>query len=151
MTMDRQAFEVADDLLYHTGKALVSGDFDRYAACFAVPYSLETKDTKRTVRTIGDLRTVFDEVRAHMHRHGVDEIVRTIISADLVSKDVIGRTHVSQMIQPDGTPVLPPYPSYSVIRRIDGVWRTASSIHAIICDPKLANALVTETGQMEND
>jgi len=63
MTIEREAFEIADDFLYQTGKGLRTGDFDIFFDCFSVPYLLETPDTKRTISSKEEFRGVFDNVR----------------------------------------------------------------------------------------
>jgi hypothetical protein len=70
-TSHGSAFEVASSLLEITGKAIETGDFDTFAACFKLPQSLGTMDGIRKLTTRDDIRQVFDGVRRRYREMGL--------------------------------------------------------------------------------
>ena len=144
MSQDVAAEEIADELLFKTGKALIRGDFDSFSACFGVPHVIETADGRRVIRTMDGLQAVFNEVRRYHRDHKVVDIVRTVVEARFLDADTIGSTHVARMIQEEGVTPRKPYPVYSVIRRHGHLeWKVISSIYAIL-DSEEHNSVLTD-------
>ena len=141
MTSDLLAEDIAEDLLYRTGKALRGGRFEDVGELFEVPQVMETLAGKRLIETEEDVRQVFASVRDYWAANGITDVARTVISSEFLADDLIGSTHVSQMMRADGSPFRSPYPSYFVLRRSDGRWRISSSIHAIVDNPEHVAAL----------
>lgn len=141
MKNDLRAEDIAEDLLYITGQALFGRATQAVEACFDIPQMLETQSGKRLIESAEDIRKVFEDVRAYFSRNGITDIVRTVVSAEFLAPTMIGATHVSQLMLPDGTPFRAPYPTYSILRLNCGKWRIASSIYAIIDCPEHASAL----------
>ena len=144
MAKDPQAARtVAEDLLARTGQALVSGDFDAFAACFLLPNEIELFDGTNRVETIEDQRAIFDSVRAFHARQGVTQMVRRCVEADFLDADTIATTHVASLLR--GNELLQPtYPVYSIVRRVDGVWKIAHGKYAIANSPELDRALAAK-------
>ncbi|OSQ43861.1 hypothetical protein [Marivita geojedonensis] len=133
MSQDCAAEEIADELLYETGQALLTGTFDRFSACFGLPHLIETADGRCLLRSVDDLRERFDDLREYFRRQQVTDIVRTVVEARFLDSDTIGSTHVSRMLTATGAPLRSPYPVYSVIRRQGHLdWRVMSSLYAIL-------------------
>ncbi len=141
MTSELLAEDIAEDLLYNTGKALKGGRLDDVGAFFEVPQIMETLAGKRLVETEDDVRQVLSSVRNYLKANGITDVVRTVISSEFLAEDMIGSTLVSQLMRADGSPFRSPYPSYSVLRRSNGRWRFSSSIHAIVDNPEHTAAL----------
>lgn len=137
MSQDCAAEEIADELLFLTGKALMTGDFDRFSTCFGLPLMMETSEGHSVIRTLEALHQRFDALRDYYHRHQVSDLVRTVVEARFIDADTIGSTHVARVIVNGGTMPRNPYPVYSVIRRHGHLdWRIMSSIYAILDCPE---------------
>ena len=133
MSQDCAAEEIADELLFVTGKALLAGDFARFSACFGLPHVIETAQGRSVITRVEDLRRIFDDLRDYYHLQQVVDVVRTVVEARFIDSDTIGSTHVARVIQADGKPQRPPYPVYSVIRRHGHLdWKIMSSLYAIL-------------------
>ena len=151
MLEEREAFEIADNLLYQTGKCLMSGDFEGMASHFHLPYFLETADGRRKVTTTEEMSDLFEDVRKFHRENGVTDLVRTVISANVLSPDAIGSTHVSRLIGHDSTPMKDPFPTYSLINLLVGDWKIASSIYVVLDNPGLSDALANPQPQQDTD
>ena len=143
MSLDCAAEEIADLLLFETGTALLSGDFDRFAACFGLPHVIETTNTRTVVRDLGGLRDVFDKLRRYYRDTQVVDVVRTVVEARFIDSDTVGSTHVASIVHADGVSRRKPYPVYSVIRRHDPLdWKIMSSLYVIL-DSETHNAVLS--------
>lgn len=132
---DEDPNDIADDLLYRTGQAMLQNDFDAFQACFKIPQLVETSEGKRLVETIDEFRVVFLNMQENLRERCVVDVVRSVVSAEFLEKDVIGSTHVAVRIDADGNKMCPPYPVYSILRRdSNNVWRIESSIYAFVED-----------------
>lgn len=140
MSPNLRAEEIVEDLLYETGRAL-SGEIHEIGDLFEVPQIMETPEGKRLVETEDDARRVLAGVRAYFEESGVTDIVRTVISAEFLSPDLIGSSHVTQLLREGGEPFRAPYPVYTITRRSQGLWRVSASIIAIMDCAKHVAAL----------
>lgn len=137
MSQDCAAEEIADELLFLTGKALMAGDFHRFSVCFGLPHMIETADGHSLIRDLASLRGIFDNLREYYRKHQVTDLVRTVVEAHFIDADTIGSTHVARVVQSNGTIPRNPYPVYSVIHRQGHLdWRIMSSIYAILDCPE---------------
>lgn len=126
------AEDIAEDLLYRTGLALVEGQLDGVEDCFLLPHSMETTEGARIIRTPEDVRAVFEEVRSYFAESGVVNIVRTVVEARFVSDTEIETVHVSRLWRNSNERPETTYPVFSVIKLCDdGKWRSAHSNYAI--------------------
>jgi hypothetical protein len=142
MPASGEAEEIADDLLYRTGKAVMSGDFASFRDCCQLPLMMQTIDDARLIKTGTDLEKMFDSVRRYYMTNDVHDIVRTVISSEFFTSDEIGSTHVTRLIKSDGSEFRAPYPAYSVLKRSGGAWRIAIMRYAILDDPRHNAALM---------
>lgn len=136
MSFDCAAEEIADELLFKTGKAILSGDFESFCACFGFPHVVETSDSRHVIEDMAGLRVTYDALRAYMRENEVVDLVRTVVEAHFIDSDTIESTHVASMTHADGIPRRNPYPVYSVIRRHDPLdWKIMSCLYVILdCD-----------------
>ena len=139
------AEDIADRLLYQTGRGLVSGDYKLCQACFDIPHLIETSDTKRVIRSDDELRQVFDNMQDHYRKNGVKDMARMVLSAEFIDPDTIGSTHVSRLLKADGKIFRKPFPVYSILKRYGTSWKISSSIYAILDSPELCLALETDS------
>lgn len=142
MSLDCAAEEIADLLLFETGTALFSGDFDRFAACFGTPYVIETANDRIVLRDQSNLRATYDELRRFYRETEVVDVVRTVVEARFIDSDTVGSTHVASIIHADGVSRRKPYPVYSVIRRHEPLdWKIMSSLYVILDSTEHNNVL----------
>lgn len=135
------ASEIAERLMHRTGAAIMSGAFDTFAECFALPYHIETVQGAQVMSSREDLYRTFVDVRGHMTRKGVTLMSRSSIAAEYRGKDQIAATHETRLMRDDEL-VQEPYPAFSVIKRDqDGVWRIHATSYMIPDSPGLNTAL----------
>lgn len=136
------AEEIAEELLYQTGQAMKVGDFDAFFTCFVIPQVMETLEGDMLITTMEGMREIFESVRQYYKDNNVRDVVRTIVSAKFLDDETIGSTHVSQLLGVDGSPFRNPYPVYSVIKCLGGVWKIVSNSSAILDAPQHNDALL---------
>lgn len=145
MSLDCAAEDIAEQLLFESGKAFDSGDFDRFAAHFCFPCVIETANSRTVIRHPGVLRGMFDDMRRYCRQMQVIDIVRTVVDARFLDSDTVAATHVTSMVHADGVSRRKPYPIYSVIRRQHSLdWTFQSSLY-IILDCETHNAVLAPT------
>ncbi len=135
------AKDVSEYLLDRTGTALMTGDFDLFAACFSLPQQMETFEGRRRIETRDELKTVFDGVRSYFRQRNVTQLARHCIEATYRDPDTIVTTHMSRVVS--GTSLVQkPYPVMSLLcRGDDGIWKVSDSMYAIEDEPRHARAL----------
>ena len=131
---------VSQYLLDETGAAYLSGDFDRFAACFLLPQHVATHDGTRELRTRDDLRAMFGSMRAMLARRGATHIARRCVRAEFDGPDCVRAIHESRFMAGDRV-VETAFPAFSILRRIDGVWKVTFSQYAV--DQDISSALGT--------
>ncbi len=135
------AEDIGEDLLFRTGRALLTGKAKEFAACFWLPTVVESLEGVAHIQTDHELQNVYQNVRNNLQTNGVKNLARSVISAEYLEDDIIGSTHVSQRLDKDGAPIAKPYPVYSTLKRSNSEWRIESSIYAVLDDPLLNKAL----------
>ncbi len=131
MTSDPLAEQIVEDLLFATGRALRE-DHKDVGKLFQVPQIMETVNGKRIVNSEDDVRDVFAGVRKYFAANKVTDVVRTVISAEFLTPELVGSSHVSQLMREGGEPFRTPYPVYTVTRWFEGAWRISASVIAIV-------------------
>ncbi len=108
---------------------MLRGDFDEFAAYFALPQRIGTFDGSRVLTTRTELRDTFEAVRAHYKRLNVTDMARHCADAIFVDDRTIQSTHVSRLLS---GPLLvqEAYPVLSILRKTDAGWRIVSSQYA---------------------
>ncbi len=133
---DPAAEDIADELLYRTGRALEDDNFDFYKVHFRLPLILESDAGEQVVSTEEDLRFVFEQVQAHLKSNHLNSIVRSVVSAEFLDADTVGATYVTKTFDQDGAPFGQPFPSYSVICRQNTDWKYVRCCLAIVPNSK---------------
>lgn len=141
---DLVAEDIAEELLYRTGRIYLTGNLEHGIDYFEFPHSIETQDGNRVVETVDDFRTVFEAVRRYFKENGITDVVRTVVSAEFIERNLIGSTHVTRLMREDQL-FRAPYPAYSLLRQSGGTWRIAHSVFAIVDSPEHNAALLTGT------
>lgn len=142
MPDDGLAEDIAEELLYRTGRAMKEGNFDAFFECFEIPQIMETLDGAKLVTTRDGMRDIFLQVYRYYQANGVVDLVRTVVSARFLDEETIGSTHVSSLLKANGEPFRNPYPVYSVVKRIGGQWKVVSNSSAILDAPDHNRALL---------
>ncbi len=126
----RTAKDISEMLLELTGGALLSGNFETFAACFHLPHTIETPDHKRVLETRTDLRAVFDSVTDDYRRKRITRLVRICEVATFKSETRVEATHITHMMAEDQR-VGDPFPNFSVLEFIDGRWQATATQYAV--------------------
>lgn len=143
MSLDCAAEDIAEHVLFETGKSLFSGDFDHFAAYFCFPNVIETADSRTVICDPKALRAVFDDMRCYYRQMQVIDMVRAVVDAQFLDSDTVAATHVTSMVHADGVSRRNPYPIYSVLRRHDPLeWKFQSSLYVIL-DCETHNAMLS--------
>lgn len=135
------ARDIAETLLDTTADALLSGDFDAFAACFSLPHTLETFDGAVVLATRDDLRARFDNVRTYFRSNHVTDIVRHVMEASWIDDASFQYSHQTRLLA-GSVLVQAPYPCISVVRHHDDHWKVSSSQYAIADAPPHNTALL---------
>lgn len=143
------AKEIAEDLLERTGKCLSTGDFDGFAECFLLPHTIETFEGRRRIETESELRQLFDRSRDYFSQNGVTELYRHCLEAQYKDDDTIEATHETRVIA-RGVLIQPPYPVFSIVRRIDGDWKIGDGMFAISQADSHSAALIDMKPEQED-
>lgn len=114
-----------------TGAAMRDGDFDKFMHHFALPFVMETHDGKILLNTSHEMEAHFNGVYAFRAENGIVDSFRENVSAEFVEPKTIALIHVSHLLLKDGSVFDRPYPTYSVIRQVDGRWLTHYSQYAV--------------------
>ncbi|WP_147111510.1 hypothetical protein [Tateyamaria sp. syn59] len=135
--------DISETLLAKTGDALLSGAFETFAACFSLPYTVETVNGQNVIGSRNSLRTTFDAVHGHLVKQQVTMMARHCVSASFRSPDEVAATHETRLISRDIL-VQEPYPAFSLIKRQpDGSWKVHFTSYVIVDSTELNNALQT--------
>jgi len=95
---DPAAWAIVETLLLKTANAMLAGDFEALNACFHLPFSVETLDSKLVVETEAEHRKLFDRMIEGYQTRGVTDIVRTCEAAALISPTRIQSIHTSHVM-----------------------------------------------------
>jgi len=133
------ASDIAQALLDITSETMLARQFDDFAACFNLPLRITTTTGPIEINTLTDMQRAYDEMETYITRLGVDEIVRTCVEAGYRSPDVIRLAHMTSLKR-GGRDLSPPYPGYSELNRIDGVWKITGSEYVLPPDDARAIA-----------
>ncbi len=138
---EKTARQIAEDLLARTGQGLITGDFNLFGDCFALPNTMNTFENRRVVNDLGELRVLFDDVRTYFAKVGMTEMARHIVDAEFRNATTIVSTHQSRLVA-ETELIQQPFDVLSVIEQIDDIWRIRHSEYAIVDSEDHNTALV---------
>lgn len=144
MSGSGQADEIADDMLFRTGRALTSGDPDSLKECFEFPFIIETQEGTRMIESDAGLLKIYENVRGYYDQNDVKDVVRTVVSAEFIDPNTIGTTSVARLMQSGGKQFRNPYPLFSTLSNVRGTWKLVSCTYAILDAPEHNKALLGE-------
>ncbi|MEJ8561309.1 hypothetical protein QTO30_08800 [Yoonia sp. GPGPB17] len=132
------ASDIAQALLEVTGNALMTGDFEAFKSAFHVPQKMATLAGPIHMETVEDMERAFREMCQHFKVIGLTEMIRTCVAAEYKSPALVESTHVAELLR-NGKRLNEPYPVFSTLQKIDGVWKVTGSEYAL--DPMNGQAL----------
>ncbi len=121
-----------------TGDALVSGDFDSFAECFAIPHKMESFAGTIYVNSREDLEKLFFDVCHQLQRIGTEKIERRCLEVLEKTPEELLVTHESRYLIGDQL-LQEPVIAYSRVVLEDGVWKIADGMYAFDKDSQLSN------------
>lgn len=121
---------ISQDLLDRSGRAYLSGDFDAFADCFALPHTVSTFESVRVIPDTAALLDVFHAMRRFFESRQVTDIVRPCILADFTDPDTIRATHETRLLA-GSMLVQRPSVALSTIKRFGESWRVVDGQYAI--------------------
>ncbi len=123
------AEELVRLFLDKTGASILNGDFATYAACFHLPQRVETFDGIKLLETEDDLRAMYLIVRDWLVNKGATDLARDLLVAEFRGDDLIVGAYETRIMR--GTELLAdPYPNFSSLARIDGIWKIVDGTYA---------------------
>ncbi len=138
--------DVSEYLLDRTGRALMTGDAALYSSCMALPQHVETFDGRVYCETAAHLERIFFAVVDHMHKTGVTDLVRHCVSSRFIDPDTVEATHESRVLVGNNM-IQPAFPVFSILKRIEGVWKVSYCMYAITEAPDHSRALITPNAE----
>ncbi|KIN68690.1 hypothetical protein Z948_2421 [Sulfitobacter donghicola DSW-25 = KCTC 12864 = JCM 14565] len=138
----RPAKEISEMILEITGKALLAGDFDSFAARFHLPHFISSIESNTVLETHDELLHVFKKVTQDYAIKGITNLVRICDVAEYRSPTRIEATHIAHMMAGDDR-IGHAIPCFSVLEKIEGVWKVSSSQYAVDAKTTVGHALET--------
>lgn len=126
----KSAREACEHVLDQTGNALLSGDFEAFAACFTLPTKVETFEGARILTSRDALRDAFHGVCAHYLSVGATDLVRHIVAAEFVDTNTIRATHECRVLA-NAKLTQAPYAVHSTYVFENKHWKVAESIYIV--------------------
>ncbi|MDX8351150.1 hypothetical protein [Cognatiyoonia sp. IB215182] len=136
----KTAKEISEHLLKVTADALMQHDFESFASAFGLPQTMTTIESEIRLLTRDDLRMAFEQMCDCFQSMGMTELRRVCEAAAFCGPDRVEATHTSHVLA-HGKDIVPPYPVFSVLERLDGQWKITGSDYALAGDQPQAKAL----------
>lgn len=86
---DKDAEATVQEVLDTTARALLDGDFPRFAPFVSLPYATCTREGARLLRTQAEVRATFDKARAYYLSRGATRLARRVTAAHFDGPDRI--------------------------------------------------------------
>ena len=142
-----QAVAIMERGLAETGAALISGDFDSFAAWFAFPYTVISARDTVVCTTREDLRALFDRARDHYARQNVAKLLRIVREAAFTAPDHVRCTYETNLVCRRNLLVGAPHLCLTDLRLSeDGQWRVVRGEYDLPSEAARAAVLVGKPG-----
>ena len=129
-----QGDQIAQDqlvnLLEGTGRPLLQGGFEAFAACFHLPQTLTTTDGMRIIRTREELEQLFYDLRSYYSEIGVQMLTRQPVKAEFTNEFTILAVHQTCVIGQQGL-MRDPYEVLTILQYKEGSWAASFSDYAL--------------------
>lgn len=125
--------EVYQTALNVVSNAVLTGDFDRYAAMIDLPYLVHTETARLLVSRREDLLATFEALHETLRARGVTHYERVARAADYVDRGRIEGWHHTHLIA-NGERLNYPHVSRHTLVLRDETWRFSEAHYAIRAD-----------------
>lgn len=120
----------------------MSRDAGLFETCMDLPQQIETFEGRLQCESSAHLHAIFHSIVDHLRKSNVTDMARHCIAAEYRGPDIIEATHESRLLS--GTQVIQPaYPVFSILRRINGLWKITYSMYAITDAPAHSQAIIS--------
>ena len=131
MTGSKDAIEIVEALLFATGEAMATEDFERFAACFALPYEVETLKGTVTIESEAALQDMFRKNIAYYRSEGVTDMIRRCLRAEFLTPDTITCLYETRLLHFGTHAKRTPYDVSVRIVMQNSVWKCVRGTYAI--------------------
>ena len=128
--IETSAKDIYQRLLDDISLSYENDDFAAFTTYFDLPHTTYTFNKSYTIKTLDDLRSVFDNMRAQFTGLGVTDYIRVCLTAEYLSETLIRGTHVTHITR-KGANLEEPYPVMSHLNFTSGLWKVAQSENAV--------------------
>ena len=125
--------EIYQTALNQVSEAVLTGNFDRYAAMIDLPYLVHTETARLLVSLREELRPTFDALHETLRAQGVTHYERVARAADYVDRGRIEGWHHTHLIA-GGERLNYPHVSRHTLVLRDAGWRFSEAHYAIQVD-----------------
>lgn len=125
-----EAVAIINEMLEQTREAAFTRNFDLFMQWCALPHTITTFETLRTVRTVEEMEAVFEAQCDNFAAMQVTDMVRECKAAKFGSPDRIFSMHVTNLMAGDRR-LLAPYPAFMVMDLVENGWRVSKSDYAV--------------------
>lgn len=132
------ALRIAEDALFKTDAAIMTGSFDAFADCFLLPHAMEINGASHQIDSRAALEEMFQQFQKHLTLMRVTLLERHCISAEFVSETLISTTHETRLVCGREL-VARPYPVFSELHLQEERWLIGSSRTAFPGDSELGD------------
>lgn len=119
---------------------MLSGEFEEFLSCFELPNEIHTFDGSQILKTIEDVRRVYDKVRSFYVLENVTDLVRRCVEAEFQDETTVSAVHESRLLSGDRQ-INEPFAVFSIIKFTVGGWKLVRSDYAVDHPPALIAAL----------
>ena len=127
---EKGAKQVYQDLLDKICYAYFENDFDAFQDAMHMPHHYRTETDAQQIDTADQLLRAFHCFRDYFVGLGVTDFIRTCTGAALLGPDKIAASHMTELLC-NGTRLRQPYEVWAIVKKVDGIWKVASSENAI--------------------
>jgi hypothetical protein len=124
------ATQVLQTYLDDSVAALFQDDWPRYAASFALPFTMITEASVMTVNTEADLREGYDAMRATIATQRLTDVLRLAETAAELGETLISGRYITHFLA-GAHRIVPPYRSTISLRRTDNRWQAISITNSL--------------------
>ncbi len=117
-------------ILDRVSAVLINGDADGWVSAVALPFQLVTRQGIQSFDTEAALREDFAVYQKEFKDHGVTDIFRQALTAQLIDGDQMTGTYRTHIMR-GGNHVVPPWESSMTLRNDNGQWRITTVMRAI--------------------
>jgi hypothetical protein len=127
---EKDAKQIYQNLLDKICYAYFENDFDAFQDSLHVPHHYRTESDAQQIDNIDQLRRVFHCFRDYFLGLRVTDFIRTCTGTALLGPNEFSASHMTELVR-NGTRLRQPYEVWAIVKRIDGIWKVASSENAI--------------------